>query len=425
MRRLLTGRLDTRSASAHLGSRLVLGASLLLVLPLAMNLASCSSQPPEEPALGVAYVGPSTLILRTDLTVRSAERIVVSHGERLEILETRRRFVRVRAPEGVQGWTDSNMLLSSGQMEDLGRLGEVAKALPSQGRATVFDQLNVHTESNRLSPSFFQIAEDGSVDVIAHRVAPRNQTPTRLVLREAAPARASKKRKRGPEKEAPLIAPPGPPRPASNWQDLSRPRAPDLPGYKPPPPPAPAPTDDWSLVRAADGRVGWVLSRMLFMAVPDEVAQYAEGHQITAYLALDNFSINGENKPTWLWTTASPGFHDGEFDSFRVFVWSTRRHRYETGHIERNLIGFYPIERVEIPGEKDRGFSLILTEKDGQISKRTYSFSDRRVKMISKAPYQPLAWPSGDETPASDAGQSPGPREGWWRRLTSWVRAPR
>ena len=39
--------------------------------------------------------------------------------------------------------------------------------------------------------------------------------------------------------------------------------------------------DDWNLVRTLDGKVGWVLTRPLSMAIPDEVAQYAEGHRIT------------------------------------------------------------------------------------------------------------------------------------------------
>ena len=40
--------------------------------------------------------------------------------------------------------------------------------------------------------------------------------------------------------------------------------------------------EDWNLVRTKDGKAGWVLSRMLVMAIPDEVAQYSEGARITS-----------------------------------------------------------------------------------------------------------------------------------------------
>ena len=33
--------------------------------------------------------------------------------------------------------------------------------------------------------------------------------------------------------------------------------------------------EDWNLIRTKDGKAGWVLSRMLVMAIPDEVAQYS------------------------------------------------------------------------------------------------------------------------------------------------------
>ena len=41
--------------------------------------------------------------------------------------------------------------------------------------------------------------------------------------------------------------------------------------------------EDCNLVRSKEGRTGWVLTRALRMAIPYEVAQYAEGHRITAY----------------------------------------------------------------------------------------------------------------------------------------------
>ena len=135
-------------------------ASLICVL----MLSSCTKQKQqatEEPSLGVAYAGPATLILRKDLSSRSATMTTVPHGEALQILETRRRFVRVRAADGSQGWTDANLLMSTEQMDGLKQLASRAAALPSEGSAKVIEPLNVHTEPARLSPSVYQIAGRG------------------------------------------------------------------------------------------------------------------------------------------------------------------------------------------------------------------------------------------------------------------------
>ena len=124
---------------------------------------------------------------------------------------------------------------------------------------------------------------------------------------------------------------------------------------EPPPPKAPErpappmPRDDWSLIRAPDGKAGWVLTRALIMAIPDEVAQYAEGHRITSYFSLGEVRDGEQIKHNWLWTTLSSRLQPYQFDSFRVFSWSLRRHRYETTYIERRLTGYLPAEarRVE------------------------------------------------------------------------------
>ena len=310
----------------------------------------------------------------------------LQHGERLEVLETRRRFVRVRTAKGMEGWTDVNYLLTQQQVSDLDKLAEFAAKLPSQGKGTTYDSLNVHTAPSRQAPSFTQIPEGGSVDVLVHRVSPRN------AVMPPAPAPAKPKGKNAkstspkaakPAKDTP--PPPPPPAPAlpGNWVDLSRPRGADLGDQAVPAEPVkPVPTDDWYLVRTRDGKAGWVLARQIAMSIPDEVAQYAEGHVITGYLSLGKV---GTDKDNWLWTTTSVGSQGLDFDSFRVFVWSLKRSRYETAYIERNVRGHYPIEAQ--PGSaEDASFSVVVEDKDGQVYKKNYAFSGYRVKLVSKEP---------------------------------------
>jgi hypothetical protein len=221
------------------------------------------------------------------------------------------------------------------------------------------------------------------------------------------------------------IVPPMPPAPAPprNWVELSRPRAADLPGYAAPAPSSPATLEDWNLVRTRDGKAGWVLARMLYMSIPDEVAQYAEGHRITAYLPLGDVKDQNQTKHNWLWTTVANGQHAYEFDSFRVFVWSTKRHHYETAYIERNVKGYYPVEITVIPGQESMGFSLVMEEKDGKPYTRTYAFSGYHVRMVSKTLYQPQAvLPEVHNSHAVNAApaQNPIAAGGWRDKLRDW-----
>ncbi len=372
-------------------SRLFRACATLL---LTIFLSACGPHEPQQPSSGVAYVGPLTLNLRKDLASKSPTVTAVKHGDKLDVLELRRRFVKVRTAQGVEGWTDSNLLLTDQQMSDLRQLADNAAKLASQGRATPFDVLNMHSAPARQSPSFFQIAEGESVEVIGHRLAPHSAPPEPAHV-PAPVKRATSKKSKAKEARAALAPPmPVPPAPPRNWQDLSKPRAADIPSNaRAVPLTTPAQQfDDWNLVRTKDGKVGWVLARMLMMSIPDEVAQYAEGHRITAYLPLGEVKDKTDkDKHNWLWTTSSAGQHPFEFDSFRVFVWSTKRHHYETAFIERNVQGYYPVETVALPGQEEKAFSVVLREKDGRLYRRTYGFTGYHVRMISKIPFVPPA----------------------------------
>lgn len=327
--------------------------------------------------------------LRDDLGPKSKIVATARHADRLEVLEIRRRFVKVRTAAGVEGWTDVNQLLSERQMSDLRLLAASAAKLPSEGTAKVYEPLNIHAEPYRQSPSFFQIPEGDTAEVIGHRESPRSLPPAphKPVVHRARAKRSKTKASSAPAPLRPLPAPPTP-----NWTELSHELAP------PPPSPTsdspatlPPPEDDWYLVRMPNGDTGWGLARMLPMAVPDEVAQYAEGHRVTSYQPVGDVldKERGEAKHNWLWTTASPGLRPYDFDSFRVFVWSPKRHHYETAYIERNVKGYYPVETESLPGRDEKAFSVVLEDKDGKLYKRTFAFNGYHIRMVSKAPYQP------------------------------------
>lgn len=377
---------------------------LLLLCSLALIFTGCKQEVPRIPTIGEAFVGPISLPVRQDLATNSAVVTTLKHGDRLDLLQARRRFLRVRTPQGVEGWVDGRSLITPQQMSDLRQLSDRNKNTPSQGKAKNFELLNMHSEPSRVSPSFFQIAENSLVDVIGQRstvrasgdaAAPAVFTPPKP------PPRARKKS--GKEKAAPKLAipPPAAPKLPENWRELSYRRPAEeaakreepesrhgRKGHETPQ----IKIDDWSLVRTKDGRVGWVLSRMIQMAVPDDVAQYAEGHHITSYFLLENVQDGDLKKGHWLWTTLNKAGQPYQFDSFRVFIWSMHRHRYETAYIERNVVGFYPtnVGREEISLGKTKEtvpvFAVLLRNDEGSCYRKKFAFEVNRARFLGKEP---------------------------------------
>ncbi|MCL6544691.1 MAG: SH3 domain-containing protein [Bryobacteraceae bacterium] len=136
-------------------------------------LAGCRHNQ-REPAIGEGFVAAVSLNLYRDLGPNEPVAAVAAHGERLEILARRRKFVRARRASGESGWTDGDLLFSREQMEELRLLGRWAAGLPVQGRASVLAPLNVHTSPSRSAPNLAQIQEGQSVDVVAHKLIAEN-----------------------------------------------------------------------------------------------------------------------------------------------------------------------------------------------------------------------------------------------------------
>jgi len=249
---------------------------------------------------------------------------------------------------------------------------------------------------------------------------PRNELPARTPLIPPTP----KKKKASPKKEKVKKAPkypvppmPRPPGAPVDWLDLSRTDPPEGDDGEPDKPAAekpPAKIDLWSLVRTPPGQVGWVLTRMLTMAIPDEVAQYAEGHRIVSYFAIGSVQDGDQKKNIWLWTTTTDSRAPWDFDSFRIFTWSMRRHRYETAHIERDIQGYSPVLLSA------SGFSICMDKKDGSRMRRQFTLQGNSVRFASEAaceaPPPALEVTSPAPLPVAETAAPP-PKESLWQSL--------
>ena len=371
------------------------------------GLAGCSRGPERASSIGEAFAGPVTLNIHKEIDPKSAVVGTARHGERLEITSQRRRWYKVRTAAGVEGWTEDRELLDTGQMTRLKDLAKETAGLPSQGAGTTFDTLNIHTEPNRLSASFLQVKEGEKFDVIAHKVFTRAALPKRELVPPKPKRVAVKKTK----KTSGIQPPPRPPAPALpvDWVALSRQQAripeEDLP---------PAAKDDWTLVRTHYGQSGWVLTSRVYMSIPDEVAQYAEGHRITSYFSLGTVEDQGAKKDIWLWTTSVGLGEDHDFDGYRIFGWNIRRHRYETTFIQRRERGYFPVL------VKGTTFSVCLEEPDGSRARKQFSLEGNRVRLTGRIACE-KSFGEGDQGETGEAAHieihEELPKPGFFERL--------
>jgi hypothetical protein len=401
--------------------------SLGVLAGFVLLLLSCAES---QQSLGEAYVAPASLNVRSQLSQKSNSVAMLKHGDAVAIVDTLRRMVKVRTSAGFEGWVDSRELLSREQMQQLRHEREMQARLPSEGTATAFETLNIHIAPSRGAAAFTQIAEGASVTILGRQIAPKISTTVRssLLFAEKPAAPARRPRKEASARQSFHLPPkPKPPKAPENWRELSTER---IDGEQPKvvAPPAepqqksrPVVMEDWSLVRTAKAEIGWVLSRNLMMSIPDEVAQYAEGKHITSFFDLGQ--VNDAQKGVkhhWLWTTLS-GALPYDFDSWRVFLWNARRHRYETSYRQRDLEGYFPVHVDPAESGKTRTFQLVSKDGDGQLRKRNYTFDGTLVRLTGAQDYLQNAAGRAASSLNGQKLQPKTPRSNWLRRTwTGW-----
>ena len=275
-----------------------------------------------KPAAQYVYVTAKQTFLR-DRVAAVAERTgTVQNGERLEVLEHGRRFFRVKTEKGEQGWIDEKAVATQAVYDGFQALRDGHARDPAVASAVVRDEVNLHLKPGRDTEKFYRLAEGDKLQLLERATLPKP------VAAGAAPAKALKT---GSGKEAKgtqttVAAPP------------------------------PIAMEDWWLVRDAQGRAGWLLSRMMDVDAPDSLTRYGEGQRfVGAYVltTVHDEGAEGANKEIPIYLAVLGPYTAGlpyDFDQVRVFTWSMKMHRYETAFREKNIEGYLP---VSIKMEKD------------------------------------------------------------------------
>ena len=301
---------------------------LLLVLAIAM-LPGCGHRGgrPRE----VAYVSAPQAILRDRVAAVYTKTGTVKNGDRVEILERDRRFARVRTAGGAEGWVEQRHLVTQQVYDGFQKLAQQEQNEPVQATGVTRNDTNIHLDPGRETDHLYQLDQSAKVFLMKRATV---------------------------EKTLPGL----PARPAGSSHEPAATAGPAM--------------EDWWLIRDPEGHVGWVLSRLVDIDVPLEIAEYSEGQRIVASFALDQVQ-DGDKKVSQylvLFTDPKEGM-PFDYNQIRVFTWNVKHHRYETAYRERSLNGVLPVTVSQESFDKEGMlpvFVLRVKDDNGNVAERKY-----------------------------------------------------
>lgn len=333
---------------------LLRSAAVALCLASTMFFAGCSRRGGR--VLEIAYVSGVQVNLRDHVAAVYEKTGVVKNGERVEVLDHDRRFVKVRTATGVTGWMEQRYLVGQEVFDQIQKLTADNQNDPVQAQGVTRNDTNLHVEPGRDTEHLYQISSGEKLSLL----------------------------KRGTAEKPGVVAPPS--RSATPGGNLDK--------------KAPVPViEDWWLVRDSHSRVGWVLARMVDLDVPLDVAQYAEGQRIVAFFVLNQVQDGDKKVAQYLTVLTEP--KDGlpfDFNQIRVFTWNVKRHRYETAYRER-MEGVLPVTVSQESFDKEGllpAFILRVQDDNGNVTERKYKLNTpivRRVYGPGEAPVRTVRKP--------------------------------
>jgi hypothetical protein len=357
----------------------ILLAFALLLLALA---ASCSRKSITHHEY--MYVSAAETSLRDRVATMFNKVGSVNNGDRVEVLERQRRFLRVRTDKGQEGWIEERSLVPEDVYDGFQKLAQDDVSTPVQAHGTTRAELNMHLTPTRDGDHLYQLKDGEKVDILKRATSPKNAAkPAKPATATPAKSGTQKKAAAPPAKKPAATPPPAASPAAAPASAPSASTGSSNPNQPPPPPPV---MEDWYLVRTSSGHVGWVLLRMIDLDVPVDVAQYAEGQRIIAYFVLNTVEEEGKQIPQYLMLLNEP--KDGlpwDYNQIRVFTRNRAKHRYETAYRERDLEGYLPVKTGHQTFDKEGDlptFTIRRKNDDGQIVDVTYKMNGPIVRRV-------------------------------------------
>ena len=340
--------------------RWLVATSLVLTV---LGLPACNRG--RHRVVDVAYVSAPQAALRDQVAAIYNRVGNVKNGERVEVLEREKRFVRIRTASGIEGWIEQRFLIDEKTFDGLQKLTADNQNAPTQAPGILRNDTNLHISPGRDTEHLYQLSAGAKVAIL-HRGTAEKQSAASPAAKPATkpgsaqPASSNKTAKSSPSKS-----------------DSAKPTA-------------GPPLEDWWLVRDAAGRVGWVLARMVDVDAPLDIAQYAEGQRFVAFFVLDEVpdTDKGVTKEVSQYLCLLTEPRDGlpyDYDQVRVFTWNQHKHRYETAYREHGVAGMLPVTLTKEDFGKEGTlpvFILRVKDDSGSVVERKYKLNTPMVRRV-------------------------------------------
>ncbi len=254
----------------------------LVVLLTFLLISSCA--PPPEPILDQATVIARNASLRMKNSSTSRTLRVLDTGDKVDILERRNNWYRVRFGEDVQGWMEESTIVTNATRNRIHDMVAASAHQTAQNTGVLREETNFRIEPGRNMAVIRKLDSGTKVEVIDRVTTAR----------------------------------PG--------SDSSY--------------------DVWLKVRPSPIEVGWVYGGLVDFDMPGDVAQYSEGYTYSAVKTINRVQDPLAGQINWYIVGEHRNGMDPhlDFDGIRLFTWNQKRHRYETAFRTKGLRGVYPLD---------------------------------------------------------------------------------
>ena len=124
------------------------------------------------------YVSAAETSLRDRVATLFGKVGTVHNGDRLEVLEKQRRFLRVRTDKGQEGWIEERSVVPQDVYDGFQQLAKDSAAIPVQAHGTTRAELNMHLTPARDGEHLYQLTEGEKLEVLKRATTDKNAKKT-------------------------------------------------------------------------------------------------------------------------------------------------------------------------------------------------------------------------------------------------------
>src|SRR5271169_5163713 len=143
--------------------------TVALCLASTLFLAGCNRG--RGRVLEIAYVSAVQANLRERVAAMAEKAGEVKNGERVEVLDHDRHFVKVRTASGATGWIEQRFLTGQKVYDEIQKLTADNQNDPVQARGITRNDTNLHVEPGRNTEHLYQISSGEKLSLLKRGTA--------------------------------------------------------------------------------------------------------------------------------------------------------------------------------------------------------------------------------------------------------------